>query len=246
MAGNIVGLLLSWAILWLVERKGLLTLGFTPLVKRIFQFVLGFFFSGIVCAVIKLAQSSMLHVTWQLNPQITLFKIAHHLSWNFNSVLFEEFIFRGALLYIAIRKLGAVKAILLSAICFGIYHWFSYGLFGNIIPMIVVFVITGLMGWVWAYAFNKTSSMALPIGFHLGWNFTFNAIFSQGFTSDPILILTGGEQSPQLEGIALLANFILQNLLPSILTFLFVKYFIKQEKEKQIPVEKKVPFVLKN
>jgi hypothetical protein len=34
--------------------------------------------------------------------------------------------------------------------------------------------------------------------------------------------------------------------LPSILTFLFVKYFIKQEKEKQIPVEKKVPFVLKN
>ena len=246
MAGNIVGLLLSWAILWLIERKSLLALGITPPGKRFFQFVLGFFFSGIVCSVIKLAQSSMLHVTWQLNPQITLFKIAHHLSWNFNSVLFEELIFRGALLYIAIRRIGSVKAILISAICFGIYHWFSYGLFGNIIPMIVVFVITGLMGWAWAYAFNKTSSMALPIGFHLGWNFTFNAIFSQGFISDPILILIGGKQGQQIEGLALLFSFILQNLLPSILTFLFVKYCIKQTKEKQIPVEGKVPFALNN
>jgi membrane protease YdiL (CAAX protease family) len=246
MAGNIVGLLLSWAVLWFVERKNLLALGFTPPVKRIFQFVLGFFFSAVVCAIAQLAQSSMLHVTWQLNPQITFSKIAHHLSWNFNSVLFEELIFRGALLYIAIKKLGALKAILLSAICFGIYHWNSYGLLGNIIPMIVVFVITGLMGWTWAYAFNKTSSMALPSGFHLGWNFTFNAIFSNGFISNPILVLTGAGQSRQLEGLASLTNFFLQNLLPSILTFLFVKYFIKQAKEKQIPVEEKIPFALKN
>lgn len=88
--------------------------------------------------------------------------------------------------------------------------------------------------------------MALPIGFHLGWNFTFNAIFPQGSTSDPILILIDAKQSQQLEGLALLANLILQNLLPSILTFLFVRYFIKPTKEKQIPVEKKIPFALKN
>lgn len=165
MVGNIVGLLLSWTILWLIERRSLLALGFTPPGKRFFQFVLGFFFSGIVCAVIKLAQSSMLRISWQLNPEITFSKIVHHLSWNFNSVLFEELIFRGALLYIAIRKLGAVKAILLSAICFGVYHWFSYGLFGNIIPMIVVFVITGLMGCAWAYAFNKPVPWPYQLGF---------------------------------------------------------------------------------
>ena len=165
MVGNIVGLLLSWTILWLIERRSLLALGFTPPGKRFFQFVLGFFFSGIVCAVIKLAQSSMLRISWQLNPEITFSKIVHHLSWNFNSVLFEELIFRGALLYIAIRKLGGVKAILLSSICFGVYHWFSYGLFGNIIPMIVVFVITGLMGCAWAYAFNKPVPWPYQLGF---------------------------------------------------------------------------------
>jgi membrane protease YdiL (CAAX protease family) len=46
-------------------------------------------------------------------------------------------------------------------------------------PMVVVFIITGFMGWAWAFAFNKTNSMALPAGFHLGWNFTFMQ-FSQG------------------------------------------------------------------
>ena len=229
MIGHIVGLLLSWAILWLIERRNLLALGFTPVPKRIFQLMLGFFFSGILCASVQLLESYMMHASWYLNPQITVSKIGEHLRRNVNSVLFEELIFRGALLFIAIKRLGKTWGILLSAIAFGIYHWFSFGVFGNIIPMLFVFFITGFMGYAWAYAFAKTKSMALPIGFHLGWNFTFNAIFSKGISSYPVLILMKTPASTPLTGAASVMNAILQNLLPSLLTFLFVRFVIKKQ-----------------
>ena len=228
MIGHIVGLLLSWALLSLIEKRDLLALGFTPVRKRIFQLMLGFFFSATLCASVQLLESYMMHASWYLNPQITVSKIGEYLKRNVNSVLFEELIFRGALLFIAIKRLGQTKGIILSAVAFGIYHWFSFGVFGNIIPMIFVFLITGFMGYAWAYAFAKTKSMALPIGFHLGWNFTFNAIFSKGVTSYPVLILMKTPGSTELTGAASVANAIVQNLLPSILTLLFVRFMIKK------------------
>jgi membrane protease YdiL (CAAX protease family) len=188
MIGNIIGLLLSWLILWLLERKSLLALGFTPVYKRVLQFILGFLFSGCLCASLQLFEAWLTDSSWNLNSKISFSQIAGYLLWNFNSVVFEELLFRGALLYVAIKRLGAKKGVLLSAICFGIYHWFSFGVLGNIVPMIFVFIITGLMGYAWACAFKKTDSMALPVGLHLGWNFVFNAIFSRGFVTIPIFI----------------------------------------------------------
>jgi uncharacterized protein len=226
----IVGLLLSWAVLWLAERKNILVLGFTPVAKRIFQFAIAFLFSALLCVLLQLFESFLNHSRWRLNSQITFSQISESLRWNFNSVLFEELIFRGALLYIAIKRLGDTKAILLSAIAFGIYHWFSFELLGNIIPMVVVFIITGLMGFAWAYAFSKTNSMALPIGFHLGWNFVFNAVFSKGgFTNTPVLIFEPTSDYTVLTGFISIANFVFQNLLPSLLTFLFVKFCFKEK-----------------
>ena len=241
MAGNIVGLLLSWAVLWLAQRKSILALGFTPVAKRIFQFAIAFLFSALLCASLQLFESFLNHSRWLLNSRITFSQIVESLRWNFNSVLFEELIFRGALLYIAIKRLGNKKAILLSAICFGIYHWFSFGLLGNVVPMVVVFIITGLMGLAWAYAFSKTNSMALPIGFHLGWNFVFNAVFSKGgFTNTPVLIFEPTSNYSALTGFSSIANFFLQNLLPSLLAFLFVKFYFR---EKISPVETTQPAI---
>ena len=229
MAGNIVGLLLSWAVLWLAQRKSILALGLTPVMQRIFQFAIAFLFSALLCASLQLFESFLNHSRWLLNSQITFSKIAESLRWNFNSVLFEELIFRGALLYIAIKRLGKKKAILLSASCFGIYHWFSFGLLGNVVPMVVVFLITGLMGLAWAYAFLKTNSMALPIGFHLGWNFVFNGVFPKGgFTNTPVFIFDPTSNYTALSGFSSIANFFLQNLLPSLLTYIFVKYYFKE------------------
>ena len=224
MAGNIVGLLLSWLILWLSERKNLLALGFTPVLKRVFQFIIGFLFSGVLCASLQLFEAWLTNSYWYLNSKIAFSQILGYLLWNFNSVMFEELLFRGALLFIAIKRLGAKKGVLLSAICFGIYHWFSFGVLGNIVPMIFVFIITGLMGFAWACAFKKTGSMALPIGLHLGWNFVFNAIFSKGFVATPVLILEGSSNYAPLEGYLSIVNSLLQNILPSILTLLLLKF----------------------
>jgi uncharacterized protein len=225
MVGNIIGLLLSWLILWLSERKNILVLGFTPVYKRAFQFLLGFLLSGLLCASLQLLEAWFTNSSWYLNSKITFSKIVGYLLWNFNSVVFEELLFRGALLYIAIKRLGAKKGVFLSAICFGIYHWFSFGVFGSVVPMIFVFIITGLMGFAWASAFRKTGSMALPIGLHLGWNFVFNAIFSKGFVATPVLLLERSSSYGPLEGPLSIVNSLLQNVLPSILTLLLLKFF---------------------
>lgn len=227
MAGNIIGLLLSWLILWFSDRKSLLVLGFTPVFKRLFEFLLGFFFSGLLCASLQLFEAWLTNAHWYLNSKISFSNIAGYLLWNFNSVMFEELLFRGALLYIAIKRLGGNKGVLLSAICFGIYHWFSFGVLGNIVPMIFVFIITGLMGFAWACAFKRTSSMALPIGLHLGWNFVFNAIFSKGFVAIPILILERSSNYFALEGALAIINAFFQNILPSVFTLLLLKKFFK-------------------
>jgi hypothetical protein len=95
-------------------------------------------------------------------------------------VLTEELIFRGALLYILLQKIGSPKSIWISAIAFGVYHWFSYGVLGNLQAMILVFIRTGLMGYAWAWAFAKTRSILLPFGLHLGWNVTYKLFFQKG------------------------------------------------------------------
>ncbi|NNK76373.1 MAG: CPBP family intramembrane metalloprotease, partial [Maribacter sp.] len=79
--------------------------------------------------------------------------------------MFEELIFRGAILYILIKKIGVNWACIISAIAFGIYHWFSYQMFGRgMIPMIYVFLLTGAAGWMFAYAFARTRSIYAPLG----------------------------------------------------------------------------------
>jgi membrane protease YdiL (CAAX protease family) len=84
--------------------------------------------------------------------------------------------------------LGALKAIILSAIAFGVYHWFSFEVIGNPIQMLITFIITGTMGLVLAYGYSKTFSLYLPIGIHLGWNLTQIFIFSEGPIGNGLLI----------------------------------------------------------
>ena len=43
---------------------------------------------------------------WILNKQVTVKAVLESSRWNLESVLYEELIFRGAILYIAINKIG--------------------------------------------------------------------------------------------------------------------------------------------
>ncbi len=198
MVGIIVILFISWVLLFLFEKENLMALGFIPFLKRSKQFLLGFIFTSFLCFGVQFLESFLKSSDWILNSNFSFEKLLQYFYWDFKSVLTEELVFRGAILFILMRKIGNSKAILLSAILFGIYHWFSFGIFGNIIAMIFVFIGTGMMGYAWALAFSKTKSIFLPLGLHLGWNFCINTIFSKGPLGEGVLISEGGHEITQL------------------------------------------------
>ena len=186
----IVQIALSWILLRLFVKKDLTALGIKPLKTRSFQFFVGFVFTSLLCACVQIFDAILTSTNWEFSSDFTLIGALNELWWNVKAVIFEELIFRGALLYIFIHRFGAKMGILLSGITFGIYHWFTYGVLGDLSLMAVVFFITASTGLVWAYAFYKTKSISLPIGLHLGWNFTYNSIFSKGaWGGEPIFLV---------------------------------------------------------
>lgn len=183
---------LSWVLLKF-EKKSLSVLGFNKPILRIQQFALAFLVTGIVVVVQQLGHAFVSDNAWQLNAAFARATLLEHLRWNINSVLFEELIFRGYLLYQMIRWLGNRRAVLLNAAAFGVYHWFSYGIVGNPVMMAFIFVLTGAFGFMLALSFAKTESIAAPIGLHLGWNLISYVIFSKGPLGEALLVPANAE-----------------------------------------------------
>lgn len=221
MLGILVQLAISWLIVWLYNRKNLGVLGLSITRQRMGYFILFFVITSCFCASGFLLKMHFGNQHWRINPTLSIGLVANGIWWNLKSVLFEELIFRGVLLYILLDKLGATKAILISAAAFGIYHWFSFGILGNPVQMLIVFLITGAMGMVLAFAYCKTSSLYPSIGIHLGWNLTQISVFSNGpigkgvfvpfgdaaFRTDSILIFIVVTFLPLL--MALLINYLI-------------------------------------
>lgn len=228
MIGILGAIAISWLLLYLIEKKSILVLGFLPIAKRLKQFLIGFIITGILCVLVQYLEAYLKSSVWVMNENITDRVILKSFWWDVKSVLTEELIFRGALLYILMQKIGSHKGILISAIAFGIYHWFSYGVLGNVIAMILVFIGTGLMGYAWAWAFAKTKSIMLSFGFHLGWNFIYNSIFSKGPLGELMLISQGGNE---LTDWTSLLNFVSGLVIAPIFVLIYVKYFVKEEAE---------------
>ena len=161
---------------------------------------------------------------WVFNKQIPGKRILESTWWAFISVLYEELIFRGALLYIAIKKLGVTKACILSAVCFGCYHWFTFNVLGNPFMMFITFLMTAIVGLSWAFAFAKTYSLYLPIGLHFGWNFFIMVVFSNGSSGQAIFVRTNENH---LQGLLSWLVFIFQVFALPLLTFLYLNQLSK-------------------
>lgn len=228
MIGILVIAAISWLLLYIIEKKDILALGFLPITKRLKQFLTGFLVTAILCMLVQYLEAYLKSSTWVINENSTTASILKSLWWDFKSVLTEELIFRGALLYILIQKIGSKKSILISAIAFGVYHWFSYGVLGNIMAMLMVFIGTGLMGYAWAWAFAKTKSIMLPLGLHLGWNVVYNTVFSKGPLGELLLIPKGGHQ---LTDWASLLNFTSGMVIVPVIVLVYIKYVVKNEDE---------------
>ncbi|WP_114821978.1 CPBP family intramembrane glutamic endopeptidase [Chryseobacterium sp. KLBC 52] len=220
MIGIIIELIISWLLLKFIAKQDLSVLGFKPNPTRLVHWSTGFLLAAAICSLYHIMTTSFINNSWILNKQLTFSAALMSSWWVIKSVLFEELLFRGALLYLAIEKWGMTKACLLSAACFGIYHWFSYNAFGNPFQMGIIFGITGIFGWMLAVSFAKTQSLYLPTGLHLGWNLFNIIVFSNGPLGQQIFMKANINH---LEGIPSLLIFLFQILALPLLMYGYFK-----------------------
>lgn len=177
MLGLLIIIVISWGLLYRIQKKHITVLGVIPTPNRTLQFFIGLILIVIILLINIYIQTLLEKIEWHRN-QINYSSLWNAFVYHFRSALTEDLVFRGAILYILIQRIGAMKGILLSAICFGIYHWFSYGVLDEgFIFLTYVFLVTGFAGYVWGYAFYKTKSILIALGLHTGFNLTMSCFF---------------------------------------------------------------------
>ena len=222
MLGLLVIIVVSWVLLYFIEKENIEALGIIPYGKRIIQFLTGILFITLVILLNIYIENIFLKVDWKLQTSINYKMIFESCLYHFRSALTEDLVFRGAILYILINRLGAKWAIFISAFFFGVYHVFSYGMTGDsIFPILYVILVTGFTGYVWAYSFYKTKSIMLALGFHFGNNLVMTFFYpSQPFGELIFKELSRVNITSEWYG---LLFFVFKGLFPSIMTLAFVE-----------------------
>lgn len=227
----LIFIVITWLSIFLLERKNIFRLWLTPANQRLKEFTFGFILMGLLCLISQLFFSFINDISWSISEEITISKFLYASAYDINSVLFEELLFRGVLLYGLIKYTGQKKAIAISAAAFGIYHWITYGVLGNILAMALVFITTGFMGYVFAKAYVKTKSIILPIGLHLGWNWINNSIFSNGPNGTILLV---PDQTLGMEGYFAIISFMWYLIVPATVLFFIKSDFFDRFRSQKI------------
>lgn len=164
---------------------------------------------------------------YTLSNGITSTSILLNIWYQLRTVLTEELICRGALLYILIKKIGALKAVILSSIFFAVLHWFNAGVWGNFIQMSIVFSFTFFMGLLLAFAYAKTSSLLIPFAIHFGWNLIQNYIFPDTPVGNHLLTLTAPPPTVTISYTAFFTMLLLPKISVIFINYLIVKQYYK-------------------
>lgn len=224
MLGIIIQLIISWILLHFIEKKDLSALGLIPTKERIDHFATGLLLPVFYYSILFFALAYLGKNPYKINPDFRLNNLGASVIYLTKSVLFENLIFTGALLYIFIKRLGPTKAILISAISFGIYHWFSWNLFGDPTAMAITFLTTGVAGYVWALAFYRTGSIYLPLALHFGIIFVNMVVFSNDKSFGKQLLFQTFDKNSATPGIFLsIVGMVLYFVGFPLLTYFYVK-----------------------
>ena len=92
--------------------------------------------------------------------------------------IFEETLFRGYLFQRFVDGLGPTGGLLAGGALFAFAHWGNPGMHGA--TLVWASVNIALAGLLLGLCYLKTKSLALPIGLHIGWNFTQGNILGFG------------------------------------------------------------------
>ncbi len=180
MIGILVQVFISFLLLYFFDQGKLEVLGIYPSKKRIGNAFVILLVSMIACSLGFIFRIIFAKETWGINTLFSFKLLIDGIWWNIKSVLFEELIFRGVLLFLMIKWIGKNYGLLISSIAFGVYHWFSFEILGNYTMMLQVFLLTGVVGFLYAWGFVKSQSIYPAIAMHFGWNFTQDFLFSSG------------------------------------------------------------------
>ncbi|MBP6625688.1 MAG: CPBP family intramembrane metalloprotease, partial [Chitinophagaceae bacterium] len=116
---QLIGLIaISWLLIWLFEKGNLSVLGLEPTKVRLKYFAILFLVSAILSTTAFLLRMYFAKEQYILSQSLTTGSILLETWYQFRTVLTEELLCRGVLLYILIRKIGQTKAVVISSIIF--------------------------------------------------------------------------------------------------------------------------------
>lgn len=229
---QLIGLLaVSWFLTWLFERKNLSVLGLTPTKSRLTYFLILFIVSALIAATGFLLRMYFAKEVYTVNPSLTVRPVLLETWYQFRTVLTEELICRGALLYILVKKMGRAKAVIISSVIFAALHWLNAGVWGDGVQMLIVFGFTFAMGLLLAYAYTRTFSLLIPFAIHFGWNLVQHYVFGNTAAGNHLFILAAPPPTVTISYFA----FLTMLLLPKI-SILIIDYFIvKRHRQVETP-----------
>lgn len=221
---QLIGLIaISLLLIWLFEKGNLSVLGLTPTKDRLKYFTLLFIVSAILSATAFLLRMYFAKEEYTITQSLTTKSILLETWYQFRTVLTEELICRGALLYILIKKIGQTKAVLISSIIFAVLHWINAGVWGNLTQMIIVFTFTFSMGLLLAYSYARTFSLLIPFAIHFGWNLTQNYIFPDTAAGNHVFVLATPPPEVTISYLAFFTMLLLPKISIIIIDYLIIK-----------------------
>lgn len=125
--------------------------------------------------------------------------------------ILEETLFRGLLFRLSSKILGTWGALLFTAALFGAAHAFNPG--ATLSSSLAIALEAGVL---LGAAYAATEHLWVPIGLHIGWNFTEGSIFSMSVSGNRVStglirgslsgprILTGGQFGPEASIVAVI------------------------------------------
>ncbi len=218
-------ILISWLLVWLFEKRSLSVLGLAPAKERLVYFLILFIVSAVFSASAFLLRMYFVKEEYTATPYLTIKSILLEAWHQARTVFTEELIFRGAVLYILIKKIGQTKAVLISAILFGVIHWNNPGIWGNPVQMAIVFGFTFAMGLLLAYSYAKAYSLLIPFAIHFGWNLTQNYIFPGSDAGNHIFILAAPPPAVTISYFAFFTMLLFPKMAVLVVDYLIVKRY---------------------
>lgn len=133
------------------------------------------FSAGLVIATIQIGAITALiyaagGLSFSLNPQRSVEILLSGACLMLAAVVLEELLFRGFLFQRLLDGTGVWFSQIVVAALFAFGHWDNPGMDG--ITKLVASVDLALGALIFGFAYIRTRSLALPIGLHLGWNYS--------------------------------------------------------------------------